>query len=350
MREISGHARHDTHGVTAGADDVGQTRADTHIAGAGIIGLIQHFHRQRQDLHRAELKLGQQIGAIARRIRKSQERAGVEASPVQLVPAAANGGDDIGPVVSGDPKLTADDVPADFLKLAFLAAPEIFQARDLLTAARKVPEKELEKLAKKLPIWPLPADMRGVGPLSLAQIVAEAGPIGQYRNPSCLWKRFGLAVENGRAPRPTRGEKLGFAPQRLALMYVVGDNLVKTNAGPYRKLYDERKQYELDRMPDMAPWLAHRRAKRYIEKRLLRELWKLWRMTCLSVSSSSTERPALVSLTPVLGTPAAQPNSTATRLAKPRPNVQSRRKAAQELQPCRALPSATIPLAASGAD
>lgn len=46
-------------------------------------------------------------------------------------------------------------------------------------------------------------------------------------------------------------------------------------SGPLRLLYDERKAYEAGRVE--TPAHAHNRAKRYIEKRLIRDLWRAWR-------------------------------------------------------------------------
>jgi hypothetical protein len=78
-------------------------------------------------------------------------------------------------------------------------------------------------------------------------------------------------------------------------MFVIGDNLVKGKSA-YRAVYDERKVYERQKAQaeglKVAPSAkipkekhaeyrseghSHLRAKRYMEKRLLRDLWRAWR-------------------------------------------------------------------------
>jgi hypothetical protein len=69
-----------------------------------------------------------------------------------------------------------------------------------------------------------------------------------------------------------------YSRQRRSRMWNIGDTLIKGNRdGDYRTAYLERKDYELQRDPDMQPIKAHRRAQRYMEKRLLRDLWQAWR-------------------------------------------------------------------------
>ena len=60
-----------------------------------------------------------------------------------------------------------------------------------------------------------------------------------------------------------------------------GNSTGSVAINPWGALYVERKAYELAREVDGKPMTAmhaHNRAKRYVEKRLLRELWKAWRV------------------------------------------------------------------------
>jgi hypothetical protein len=69
-------------------------------------------------------------------------------------------------------------------------------------------------------------------------------------------------------------------------MWNIGDALIKGNrAGKYRTFYLRRKEYELQRDPEMKPIKAHRRAQRYMEKRLLRDLWRAWRRTGVATAA-----------------------------------------------------------------
>lgn len=146
-------------------------------------------------------------------------------------------------------------------------------------------EKDMVKLVKALPVYPWAEGVRGFGALSLACIVGEAGDLAAYANPSKLWKRMGLAVmgdvrQGGLAkgaPADAWVEH-GYSARRRSTMWVIGDCLIKSNRdGAYRTLYLDRKEYELQRDPEMKPIKAHRRAQRYMEKRLLRDLWRAWR-------------------------------------------------------------------------
>ena len=86
----------------------------------------------------------------------------------------------------------------------------------------------------------------------------------------------------------------GYSRVRRSRMFVIGDALIKAN-GEYRAVYLARKEYERQRAEaaglTVAPALKipkaranefisdgiiHRRAQRYMEKRLLRDLWQAW--------------------------------------------------------------------------
>lgn len=164
--------------------------------------------------------------------------------------------------------------------------------------------KALEKLARGLPVWPFAERVRGFGAVSLAVIIGEAGDLSNYATKSKLWKRMGLAVidgvRQGGLPKGSSAERWiehGYSPVRRSRMFVVGDCLIKTNRdGPYRRAYDERKAYELAKAPEMKPIQAHRRAQRYMEKRLLRDLWQAWRAVHLgrdAKSQSAHDRPRI---------------------------------------------------------
>jgi hypothetical protein len=145
--------------------------------------------------------------------------------------------------------------------------------------------KQMEKLAVTLPAWAeFGAGVRGFGAGSLAVIVAEAGDLANYASEAKLWKRMGLAVIDGvRQGGLTKGASKddwithGYSPQRRSRMWNIGDALIKGNRdGSYRTIYLARKAYEVARDPEMRPIHAHRRAQRYMEKKLLRHLWRAW--------------------------------------------------------------------------
>src|SRR5215469_2199999 len=68
-------------------------------------------------------------------------------------------------------------------------------AREPFENMEKVALKEMERLARTLPVWEsFGKDIRGFGVASLAVIVAEAGDLSEYATKSKLWKRMGVAV------------------------------------------------------------------------------------------------------------------------------------------------------------
>jgi hypothetical protein len=160
------------------------------------------------------------------------------------------------------------------------------KAREPFETVEKASLKGMEKLAKQLLVWEaFGANVRGFGAASLAVIVGEAGDLSRYDDVSKLWKRMGLAVfdgvRQGGLPKSAGADEWiehGYSRVRRSRMWNIGDALIKGNRdGYYRTLYLERKAFELSREPEMKPIRAHRRAQRYMEKRLLKHLWQAWR-------------------------------------------------------------------------
>lgn len=191
--------------------------------------------------------------------------------------------------------------------MPFLAAMEPFRAEGAAY------DKRLAKLARSLPVWDWVKSVWGFSDLGLAKIVGEAGDVGSYRNPSCLWKRLGLAPYQGKAVTKGRGgltaeewAALGYSPRRRSAMWNIGNGLiggmgngVRPAAGEdwqaredwsyYQKVYVGRLIYMAERDPEnfareptklgkmsFSKW-AHNDAKRFAEKRVLLHLWQRWR-------------------------------------------------------------------------
>lgn len=274
------------------ARDGGQLPIDTQVHNASIapqyravIDEIIEQWRRRQAWHRAEKSLTLAAKAMCRRL------TGADIKEADALYSAAIG--------KGEHPLAS---------IAFAAIFPLIESRDGLEKRHRKPiEKRLAKLAKSLPVAPWVESVRGVGLGSLAAIVGESGDVGSYRNPSCLWKRMGLAVFDGQRQRKVADRDLailmGYSPSRRSVMWNVGDCIVKAG-GPLRELYDQRKAYEvakneagdyaeraaqeLKRIEAKAarkilesgrltPAHIHNRSKRYIEKRFLKLLWQQWR-------------------------------------------------------------------------
>jgi hypothetical protein len=167
--------------------------------------------------------------------------------------------------------------------------------------------KHMEKCAERLPVWPIfGKPVLGLGAPSLAVIVAEAGDLANYSTHSKLWRRMGLApfTQHGitqscaqwRAGGLSKEDWIaaGYSMRRRSRMWNIGDTLMKGQVrkvkdeagkdtgervalGKYGAVYLARRAYELAREPEMQPIKVHRRAQYYMEKRLLRDLWRAWR-------------------------------------------------------------------------
>lgn len=213
-------------------------------------------------------------------------------------------------------------------------------ARQPFADIEKQAVDRMEDLSVTLPAWTaFGHDVRGFGLVSLAVIVGEAGDLANYPTVSKLWKRMGLAVmdgvrQGGLAKGASKDDWIshGYSPKRRSHMWNIGDALIKaqvrkvkdddgedtgerTAIGLYGEIYLVRKAYEFERDPDMQPIKAHRRAQRYMEKRLLKHLWQTWRRARMPVETVSRVPAATLSgASRALGhTPCASLSSVAER-------------------------------------
>lgn len=159
-------------------------------------------------------------------------------------------------------------------------------AMEPLNAQIDVIEKRIAKLVRSMPIYKA-LDIKGIGDLALAKIIGELGDLSAYtgrRRKHAMWKRAGLGVIEGERQRLVAGNKdlatlHGYSPARRAVFWVIADCLFRAqgrdeNAGPYRKVYDQRKEYELTRVDSKGH--AHNRALRYMMKKALRDIQLVW--------------------------------------------------------------------------
>jgi hypothetical protein len=282
----------DTHGEIAVAGDDPAT--------AAVIAQIRPLWRQRRAWHRAEKSLTLQCKAICRGF------------------------------CDGDKKLANklfDRVeagsPASGEAMAAISILPLLGARAVLEPERARVEKELERLAKHLPIWKWVEGIRGVGPGSLAAIVGECGDVGSYKSVSAVWKRMGLAVFGGeRQRRKSDAEAAaihGYSPSRRSVMWNIGGGLVggmgkgprprvgedieaRDDWSPYQKLFVRLLRLEAGRVTETWNGPEHRRdpverdgelfesyskhaaarIKRRVEKQFLADLYGEWRRAALS--------------------------------------------------------------------
>lgn len=232
-----------------------------------VIANLVKLHRSRLNFVSAKVKIELQIKAIQR---QEHARAGCTKATHATCPGVYD-------VTTPDIEILRE------LALRPLESQANARLKAMLDEAKALPEGVLA----------FSDEVRGFGRPSLAQIVAEAGDLSHYANPAKLWSRMGL----GLAPDGnTRYE--GRSPRRRAIMAVIGTNFLRAG-GPYRELYNQRKAFEETKPACMKPLKnlkgeasgkvckasdaecckaghIHNRTLRYIEKRLLRDLWKAW--------------------------------------------------------------------------
>lgn len=250
--------------ATGGADE-SHFRDDLRLYFA-LVGEITAIYRRYCDLRRAEQRLLLQAKATCRSVCGSDKVAGAR---LYEEPTA---------------------------EVALWLAPYHEAVRPLREAIN-LHERLLTKLGRQLPVAEWASGVAGLSPRFLAMIVGECGiGPGEYRSVSALWKRMGMAVIGAQRQRRVTGDAAlehGYVPRRRSLMWNVGESIIKQQVrkdpadeearvaiGDYGQLYLERKAYEAERVETKAH--AHNRAKRHIEKRLLRELWRAWRQASLA--------------------------------------------------------------------
>ena len=283
--------------AVANAGGLGPSSADDHVEPAGPAELIRQISetwRARSDMHRAEKSLTLQIRAIARRLCRGCFCVGEnKCVPLKLCKPCIEQADllydeaDRMHRALHNPRVKQPTFQHPYLMRYDGAVRPFFDARHVLNKQRLESEKLLEQLAAQLPVAKWIETVRGVSLLSLAAVVAEAGDLSReghapwrgYANPAKLWKRMGLALVDGERQRKCadteKGTAMGYSPLRRSVVWNIGECIIKAGDKHYRAIYDTRKVYEATKI-EGPPILIHRRAKRYMEKRFLFDLWRVW--------------------------------------------------------------------------
>ncbi len=255
---------------------------------------ILELSRLRTDAIKARLKLTLQALAVLRRL---------------------NGGDkDLAAAAWSDAVKNEDSPHRAFVDI-YIETIEVFKRR------QSDHEKLMVRAAKTLPIYAWAKSVNGFGDVSLAIIIGETTglrndtgefyALGDFKSVSAVWKRMGLAVIGGERQRKKSGNEAilhGYSPTRRSAMWNIGNSVIlgmgkfrpvfgeDIEANPeytyFQKVFAQRARYEAGRLPHKTgeaikesktgkdSYTAHaaNRAKRYVEKRLLRCLFAEWRI------------------------------------------------------------------------
>lgn len=281
---------------------------------------IRYWSRQRNFVQEQRKRMDLALGSFLR-LQLGWVKDAPEAERNKIAAAAANLIDNAEKEVAGKP-FAADMAHYGEWREVICASIGARAPFDVLEAKAT---KQMEKLAKVLPVWEWAKPIAGLGARSLAVIVAEAGDLSNYPKKGHLWKRMGLAVigdgsgeedvAQGKLPKTASKDEWirhGYSPRKRSKMYVIGDVMVKVG-DVYRDVFLARCAYEHARVIDdgkivvsttssvTETWAGrglavrkitqrefnestmvraghlHKRAQRYMEKRLLRDLLRAWK-------------------------------------------------------------------------
>jgi len=162
------------------------------------------------------------------------------------------------------------------------------QVRVPMEKARREIERDMEKLARELPVYEWVQTVRGFSALGLGAIVAETGDLSNYPNPDKVKRRLGLAPFSGHAGKTWRVEtwrpraldknewtEFGYSGQRRSVLWqFVDQNVERSFNGKYRALYDVEKARFVER--GKAPIHAQAHARRRVSQEIVIDLWRVW--------------------------------------------------------------------------
>lgn len=264
-----------------------------------VIGELVEYGRLWRDAVRASTGLTNQAKAICRRyLTTSQADWEDEKKRAKIVKASAALHAN---VLAGK----CSDAGLNAIVLGFEEARQIFVERQDMF------EAQIKACVRHLPAWhAMKANgLKGIGEVWFGLVIGETGDLSNYARHDLVWKRMGLAVIEGERQRKCtdaeKAAKHGYAPQRRSTMWNVGKGLIgsyglgprpmdgedvetREDLTPYQKLFIRKLRYEAEkdpsaRLPDTAEGkesytrAAAARAKRYVEKKFLRDLWVAWR-------------------------------------------------------------------------
>ena len=244
-------------------------------------------------------------GALVRRAigfrgdMEEADRAKITARAAKILAAALSGKEQ-----AEDDADVAEVLSADFAVVALALAP--------LQKRRAEIEKEMEKLAKQLPIYAYAKAVKGFGDLALAVLVGESGDFSIYSSDDKLSKRLGLAPHEGKAYSTWRKEggltaedwiEAGYNPRRRAEVHAcIAEPMAKHQLesaeksgteygrakGPYGEVYIRRRERTAITHPDWTKAHSRNDALLVMSHKLVSDLWKVWRRANFVEHESAT--------------------------------------------------------------
>ena len=257
---------------------------------------ICEWHRHREDFLAAEGNLTRQIKSVLRRIvaaylgfslANKNDRAKAAKFVVPLFKTARGKARIVVGMNSKGGRKTNPDpdkvLTNELIRAAAQIAP-LMIALITVEEPRKHAEKKLIEITSTLPVASWVESIHGFGLLGLGQIIGEAGDLLLYPTRMTLWKRMGVGLIGDERQRKCKDKEKailhGYNPKRRAILFNIGDSMIK-NVGTYAPVYYREKERQFLLHPDILKKLGgkahiHNRARRYMEKMVLRDLWQVW--------------------------------------------------------------------------
>ena len=94
------------------------------------------------------------------------------------------------------------------------------------------------------PIYSWLKSIRGISHLLSAQLIAYID-INKFNRVSSIWHYCGMHVNNGVAPKRSKGSKIDWNPQLRMICYKISDSFIKQRTPKYREIYDKEKEKQL---------------------------------------------------------------------------------------------------------
>lgn len=136
-------------------------------------------------------------------------------------------------------------------------------------------DKDIAKEVKGNELVDRMTKVKGVGDILAAKVISMID-ISRADTVSSLWRYAGYGLTDGERDRPTKGEKLVYNKRLKTTCYLVGGSFLKCNS-PYRRIYDDAREYYEANRPDWTKAHQHNAAMRKMIKLWLSHLWLIWR-------------------------------------------------------------------------
>lgn len=146
---------------------------------------------------------------------------------------------------------------------------------DLFDTLEAEADKDIKKLVKHEPIIQELVELKGIGFLLAAKMVAMID-IHRAETVSALWRYSGYGVTDGARDKPTPGQKLCYNSRLKTTLYLVAGSFLKANS-PYRRVYDDSRAFYEANRPDWTKAHQHQASMRRMIKLFLSHLYARWR-------------------------------------------------------------------------